>query len=209
MFTIYDGRAEFYQWDVEQKLIVEDSTIDEVHFCNRTDTCSLVCEVYNEGELRVVNVPNILLQQDWRINVYAYCTNYTKHSAVFNVRKRSKPADYMYTETEVKTWDALEERVAYLEENGAGGGTADLSGYYTKEEVDELIPDVSGFITAIPDEYVTETELEGKGYLTEHQSLEGYAKTDDIPDVSGFLNEEQVLALIEDNMPASGDEVSY
>lgn len=47
----------------------------------------------------------------------------------------------------------------------------DLSGYALKSE----IPDTSGFITEIPAEYVTETELEGKGYLTEHQSLEGYA----------------------------------
>ena len=39
----------------------------------------------------------------------------------------------------------------------------------------------SGFITAIPDEYVTETELEAKGYLTEHQDLSEYAKTVNIP----------------------------
>jgi hypothetical protein len=51
----------------------------------------------------------------------------------------------------------------------------DLSSYYTKEEVDELIPDTSSFITEVPAEYITETELNNKGYLTEHQSLEGYA----------------------------------
>ncbi len=33
----------------------------------------------------------------------------------------------------------------------------------------------SGFLTSIPSEYVTETELAAKGYLTEHQSLSGYA----------------------------------
>lgn len=78
------------------------------------------------------------------------------------------------------------------------GSTVDLSNYYTKTEVDSLIPDTSGFalkseipdvskfITEIPAEYVTETELNAKGYLTEHQSLDGYAKTTDIPDVSGF-----------------------
>ena len=31
-----------------------------------------------------------------------------------------------------------------------------------------------GYITSIPQEYVTETELNSKGYLTEHQSLEEY-----------------------------------
>ena len=31
------------------------------------------------------------------------------------------------------------------------------------------------YLTEIPEEYVTETELTAKGYLTEHQSLEGVA----------------------------------
>ena len=51
----------------------------------------------------------------------------------------------------------------------------DLSNYYNKEEVNALIPDVSDFITNIPEEYITETELNAKGYLTEHQSLEHLA----------------------------------
>ena len=47
----------------------------------------------------------------------------------------------------------------------------------------------SNFVTSIPEEYITETELETKGYLTEHQSLTDYAKKIDIPDVSDFLTE--------------------
>lgn len=65
------------------------------------------------------------------------------------------------------------------------GGSADLSNYYTKEQID------------------------AKGYLTEHQSLANYALKSEIPDVSGYQTEAQVLALIRANMPASGDEVSY
>lgn len=34
----------------------------------------------------------------------------------------------------------------------------------------------SGFLTAIPDKYVTDDELNAKGYLTEHQDLSDYAK---------------------------------
>ena len=86
----------------------------------------------------------------------------------------------------------------------------DLSNYYNKPEVDQMIADViiggkvdlsgyaktsdiptktseltndSGFITTIPSEYITETELNTKGYLTEHQSLENYALKTDIPTV--------------------------
>ena len=47
----------------------------------------------------------------------------------------------------------------------------DLSEYAKKDE----IPDVSDFITSIPSEYITESELNAKGYLTEHQSLANYA----------------------------------
>lgn len=51
----------------------------------------------------------------------------------------------------------------------------DLSNYYTKQETESLIPDTSKFLTEIPKEYVTETELTDKGFLTEHQSLDGLA----------------------------------
>jgi hypothetical protein len=47
----------------------------------------------------------------------------------------------------------------------------DLSKYALKTD----IPDVSDFISEIPSEYITESELEAKKYLTEHQSLAGYA----------------------------------
>lgn len=117
MFKIYDGRDAFYQWDVNRKLIVNDDSINQVHFCNRTDNCSLVCEVYDENGLRLVDVPNALLTMDWRINVYGYDKEYTKHSAIFNVVSRSKPDDYVYTEEEVKKWEELEQRINELENN--------------------------------------------------------------------------------------------
>ena len=62
----------------------------------------------------------------------------------------------------------------------------------------------SGFITQIPDEYVTETELEAKGYLTEHQSLAEYAKKSEIPDVSGFITEIPSEYVTETELEAKG-----
>jgi hypothetical protein len=58
----------------------------------------------------------------------------------------------------------------------------DLSNYYTKQETESLIPDTSNFLTEIPEEYVTETELTDKGFLTEHQSLDGLATTQELED---------------------------
>ena len=67
--------------------------------------------------------------------------------------------------------------------SGGSGETVDMTKYALKTDIptktSELTND-SEFITEIPTEYITETELNAKGYLTEHQSLEGYAKTSDL-----------------------------
>lgn len=123
MFSIFDGRDYFYQWDIDRKLIIDDNTITQVHFCNRTSDCSLVCEVYNEDGLRLVNVPNIILQDNWDINVYAYDGNYTKHSEKFEVRARTKPDNYVYTPEELKTWEQLDTRIDEIEEKGISDET--------------------------------------------------------------------------------------
>ena len=243
MFKIQDGRSSFYQWDLNRHLIVEDESIEQVHYCNRTGEYSLVCPVFEQEGVRLAAVPNILLQSDWDINVYGYDKEYTKHSVLFRVIARTKPEDYVYTEEELKVWDELLQRVIYLEENGVpeeavtkgieayfaanpikAGATEeeaaqieknrldiaelqekepDLSEYAKKSEIPDTslfvtgqyvqtaidaslpdlspyakrseIPDVSDFISEIPAEYITETELTAKGYLTEHQSLDGYA----------------------------------
>lgn len=161
MFKIYDGREFFYQWDLDRKIIVEDTSITQVHFCNRTDECSLVCEVYEEDGLRLVNVPNILLQSNWRINVYAYDRNYTKHSEKYNVVSRSKPDNYVYTETEILNFNTLLDRVNEVDENIAqvvndylkeNPVEVDLTGYAKEEYVDNAIaaipePDLSNYAT--------------------------------------------------------------
>jgi hypothetical protein len=113
MFKIRDGREHFYQWDIDRQLVLNDE-LPEVHFCNRTGDCSLVCETFIEDGVTVVNVPNILLQTDWKIKVYAYDANYTKYEQCFDVVKRTKPADYVYTETEVKTYKSIEDKLNTL-----------------------------------------------------------------------------------------------
>ena len=93
------------------------------------------------------------------------------------------------TKVELENYDTSEQVDAKI--NAIQIPEIDLSGYAKKSE----IPDVSRFITEIPSEYVTETELNAKGYLTEHQSLEGYAKITDIPDVSGFALKTEIPSI--------------
>lgn len=114
MFKIADGRECFYQWDLDRQVIVEDNTIVEVHFCNRTDDCSLVVEVIDG----LANVPNVLLQNSFDIRVFGYDGKATRFDKVFKVKARTKPSDYTYVETEIKSYEYLEHKINEIEEQG-------------------------------------------------------------------------------------------
>lgn len=114
MFKIADSRDYFYQWDIDRQIIVDDPTIKEVHFCNRTDECSLVVEVVN----RLANVPNVILQRSFDVRVFGYDGKATRYDEVFKVKARSKPSDYVYTEVEIKRYEDLSKRIDKIEEEG-------------------------------------------------------------------------------------------
>ena len=149
MFKILDGRNELFQWDINRQIIVSDASIDAVHFCNRTDVSALVVEVKEKNGLRVADIPNILLQESWDINVYGYCGgHYTKQAAKIKVNPRCKPESYVYTETEVLNYNTVMEKIDRVE-NNIGEAVkdylienpvvVDLSNYYTKSQVDAAI----------------------------------------------------------------------
>ena len=71
----------------------------------------------------------------------------------------------------------------------------DLSVYALKTDIPTNVSDFTndaGYITSIPDEYVTEAELESKGYLTEHQDLSAYALKTEVPSIEGLATETYV-----------------
>ncbi len=91
-----------------------------------------------------------------------------------------------------------------IQNNGGNGGevNVDLTGYAKLTD----IPDVSGFITQVPSEYITETELNERHY-TKGQvdaAIDAAILDIEIPDVSAFQTEAQVIALIEQYAPAGG-----
>lgn len=111
-FTIEGGRTHFYRWDLDQKIIVNDPDIDEVHFCNGTTDKSLVCMVKDGA----ASVPNILLQTAGKVKVYGYSVNHTRVEKIYEVKARTKPDDYVYEETEVMRWAELDKRIQAVEE---------------------------------------------------------------------------------------------
>ena len=114
MFRIADGREHFYQWDLDRQVVVDDPSIVEVHFCNRTEDVSLVVEVV----AGLANVPNILLESSFDMRVFGYDGKATRHDVVFKVKAKTKPSDYVYTETEIKSYEYLENKIREIEEQG-------------------------------------------------------------------------------------------
>ena len=200
MFKIYDGRDKFYQWDLDRKLIVEDASITEVHFCNRTEECALPVATYKEDGKTLVNVPNILLQDSWRINVYAYDDKYTKHAERFDVVARSKPDDYVYTETEIKSWEELAERVEQIEQNGISDAAVEQAVEKYLEENDINV-DLTGYATEqyVQDEIAKIPETDLTGYATEKFVQDEIAKID-IPetDLSDYATKKYVDDAVKD-----------
>lgn len=123
IFKIWNGNLHFYQWDIGRKLIVNDSLCCEVHFYNRLGSNAIRCEVYEEDGIRLVNVPNILLQEPRFITACVYVINDDKSittiTQTFVVKPRARPDNYVYTETEILTWQSLDRRVKALE-NSSG-----------------------------------------------------------------------------------------
>lgn len=116
LFILADGRRTFYQWDTNRQLIVIEPICAEVHFDNGTQEFSLVREVKIDNGLRVVDVPDILLQSTKSITVFAYVCDgeggYTRRSVVFPVMARPKPADYPFAgEDELRVWEEHEKKI--------------------------------------------------------------------------------------------------
>lgn len=128
---------------------------------------------------------------------------------------------------------------AYVDKTIAAIPEVDLSSYAKKIDIPDIshlapktsiptkvsqLANDSNYLTSIPSEYVTESELNAKGYLTEHQSLaayatktyvdntvaenqpdlSGYAKKTDIPDVSGFISEIPSEYVTDSELAAKG-----
>jgi hypothetical protein len=117
MFSIYDGRDRFYQWDIDRKLIVDDKTITQVHFANCLCPEAQVCQVYSLEGSWVVDVPNELLTQYMDIRVWGFDGEMTRYEQVIEVEKRTKPADYIYTPEELKKWEDLEKQIEKLKKD--------------------------------------------------------------------------------------------
>lgn len=114
-----------YQWEIGRQLQIiplRNSKVSSVHFSNPGDPEALVVKPKEANGMVIADIPNILLQSG--ANLVVYTVNVAENSVetirdcVFPVRNRAKPADYVYTETEVLNYSNLAKRLEEIEKNG-------------------------------------------------------------------------------------------
>ena len=149
MIKLIDGRDELWQWDTGRKLKV-DVDCSQVHFSTNPLTRSIDVDVIDETAL----IPDILLQSGKDLYAWAFVGNsedgYTKISRVFNVNRRSKPADYVFTPPEQTSLEEIYERLEEVEHTVSKEYINGLvSDYLEENPVDSPVDSVNGKIGAV------------------------------------------------------------
>ena len=135
--NISNDKKSFYQWETNRFLVDEDFKINqEVCFSSVKLRKALVVKTKLKNNKIVVEVPNLLLQDYHPIMVHWVIADengkYVTKEQEFQVLKRAKPEDYVYTETEIFSFLDLEQRLKNLEEEGINKAIAD---YFVKNPI--------------------------------------------------------------------------
>ena len=111
MIKLTDGRGHLYQWDTGRQV---ECDAKQVHFSNHHYGTSIDVDVQN-GKAAI---PNQLLTSATPLKAWAWVKDsngeYTKEEQIFIVAKRNKPSNYVYTPTELKTWQDLQNQIGDL-----------------------------------------------------------------------------------------------
>lgn len=120
MISLVDG--DLYQWDTGRVVVVEPENgyvVHEVHFTTKKMDFAYVVKTYVKDEAVCCAIPNIILQQRYDIICYEVRENddgeESVSSTTFDVIKRNRPEDYIYTESEIYTYKNIENRLTTLE----------------------------------------------------------------------------------------------
>lgn len=116
MFELTDGREALYQWDTGRMINVADECT-QLHFSSVEYGVSVDVDV--DAETNTAKIPDALLTVHGLLYVYGFIgssgNGYTKVSQTFDVKPRPKPADYVYTADELKTYEELETKIQEID----------------------------------------------------------------------------------------------
>ena len=123
MIRLESNKSVLYQWDLNMRVILTNVPAGtEVHYSNASynmdENCITVVS-YSENGCVYADIPNKILQTSGVVLAYIYIQDedkaWTEFETEILVLPRKKPADYVYTETEIKTFESLEKRIESLE----------------------------------------------------------------------------------------------
>lgn len=108
------------QWELGRQVkITSEEPFNEVHFSQVGDGIALVVETNDIDGVIVADIPNILLQSSRQLKASLVLKKDSQRNYIerarFDIQAETKPSDYVYTETEIKTYESLVERVEELE----------------------------------------------------------------------------------------------
>lgn len=122
-YELSNGLDHVYQWDQHIVLtITEPEDVPVVHF--KWGGKGVPLPVTDQQ----VEIPPELMQLPRDIVFWAYEPDHTMDVAMVKLEQRQKPADYVYTPTEIRTWEQLDERIEALEKGGGVAGVSSING---------------------------------------------------------------------------------
>lgn len=144
-----DGRESLWQWDTGRYVSV-DTAAREIHFSREGARSSHTVQI-EDGKAKI---PDHMLVTAGKLIAYVVEEDengeMTVFKQLFDVLRRPKPEDYIYTEQEIKRWEQLEQRVDALEKDGAGGGTTDHTKLTNRDAADQhTIEAITGLSDAL------------------------------------------------------------
>lgn len=186
MLSLVGG--ELYQWDTGRIVKVvpnEDVIVHEVHFSTKHMDYAYVLKTYTEDGVTYCAIPNIILQQTSRLLCYEVCENSageeTIAEATFNITKRNRPEDYVYTEQEHFTVVALESRLAKVEESAHVHKNKDVLDSITEEDLETWRNPITDIVQ------YTEQNLTDEQKKQVRSNIDAVAKTE-IPTIDTELS---------------------
>lgn len=106
MAITYDG-GPLFQWDTGRTVTVTAEGATEAHFATKGSERAMVVELRG-GRAKI---PSSLLALGCAMEVWASDGTETLERAIFPVRPRAKPDDYIQTDDEVRTWEDVQQWV--------------------------------------------------------------------------------------------------
>lgn len=180
MFVLPNKKDYLYQWDSNIDIeILQNFHISEVHFYDPLSVDAMVMEPFEKNGKFYVRIPNILLTYGEDIVIWGVKkedeSSLTEIHYGIHLKKRQKPSDYVYTETEVKSYEALEKRVEALEKGGNLGPGEGIS--FVTDETLKLEDGILSVNTTQDVEQDNTLPITSSGVFTVVGNIEALLKT--------------------------------